>query len=82
MRDIFFELFWARFPDMGYGYVIELKYIKRGELTRDMLEKKIAEAGKELDKYTKDDYVVKAMSKGKLKKIVLVYHGWEMVYRG
>lgn len=80
--DIFLEPFWARFPDMGYGYVIELKYIKRGELTQDILEKKIAEAGEQLDKYAQDDHIVKAMSKGKLKKIVLVYHGWEMVYRG
>jgi Predicted AAA-ATPase/PD-(D/E)XK nuclease superfamily len=80
--DIFLEPFWARFPDMGYGYVIELKYIKRGELTQDMLEKKIAEAGEQLNKYAQDDHVVRAMSKGKLKKIVLVYHGWEMVYRG
>ena len=80
--DIFLEPFWARFPDMGYGYVIELKYIKRGELTRDILEKKIAEAREQLDKYAQDDHIVKAMSKGKLKKIVLVYHGWEMVYRG
>ena len=79
--DIFLEPFWARFPDMGYGYVIELKYIKRGELTRDILEKKIAEAREQLNKYAQDDHVVKAMSKGKLKKIVLVYHGWEMVYR-
>jgi hypothetical protein len=80
--DIFLEPFWARFPDMGYGYLIELKYIKRGELTRDILEKKIAEAREQLGKYAQDDHVVKAMSKGKLKKIVLIYHGWEMVYRG
>jgi hypothetical protein len=80
--DIFLEPFWARFPDMGYGYVIELKYIKRGGLTEDILEKKIAEAREQLDKYAQDDHVVRAMGKGKLKKIVLVYHGWEMVYRG
>jgi len=80
--DIFLEPFWARFPDMGYGYVIELKYIKRGELTQDILEKKIAEAREQLNKYAQDDHVVRAMSKGKLKKIVLVYHGWEMIYRG
>jgi hypothetical protein len=67
---------------MGYGYLIELKYIKRGELTRDILEKKIAEAREQLGKYAQDDHVVKAMSRGKLKKIVLIYHGWEMVYRG
>jgi PD-(D/E)XK nuclease superfamily protein len=80
--DIFLEPFWARFPDMGYGYVIEPKYIKRGELTQDILEKKIAEAGEQSDKYAQDDHIVKAMDKGELKKIVLVYHGWEMVYRG
>ncbi len=80
--DIFLEPFWARFPDMGYGYVSELKYIKRGGLTEDILEKKIAEAREQLDKYAQDDHVVRAMGKGKLKKIVLVYHGWEMVYRG
>ena len=80
--DIFLDPFWARFPDMGYGYVIELKYIKRGELTRDILKKKIAEAGEQLNKYAQDDHIVRAMGKGKLKKIVLVYHGWEMVYSG
>ena len=59
-----------------------LKYIKRGELTQDILEKKIAEAREQLNKYAQDDHIVRAMRKGKLKKIVLVYHGWEMVYRG
>jgi hypothetical protein len=45
-------------------------------------EKKIAEDREQLDKYAQDDHVVRAMGRGKLKKIVLVYHGWEMVYRG
>jgi len=30
--DLVLEPFTARYPDMGYGYVIELKYIRRGEM--------------------------------------------------
>ena len=29
--DLVLELFTARYPDIGYGYVIELKYRKRSE---------------------------------------------------
>jgi len=39
------------------------------------LKRKSPRPGEQLNKYAQDDHVVRAMSKGKLKKIVLVYHG-------
>ena len=37
------------------------------------------EAEAQLSQYSADDYIVKTKGDAKLKRIVLVYHGWELV---
>ncbi|MDM8515695.1 AAA family ATPase [Desulfobacterales bacterium HSG16] len=82
--DIYLEPFLARFPDMKYGYLIELKYISRSESLATKLEKKlkriISDATRQLKKYA-DDELMKKRSEGyTLKKLILVYQGWELIY--
>lgn len=79
--DVYLEPFLARFPDMQYGYLIELKYIPRKEFNENKLQKNIKEAKKQLKQYAEDERIQKISQNVTLKKLVLVYNGWELVYR-
>jgi len=57
-------------PDVPYPAAIELKYIKRNELTDALLAEKTAEAVAQLQRYQLPDHAV---------RVVLVFHGWELV---
>jgi len=57
-------------PDVPYPAAIELKYIKRNELTEALLTEKTAEAVAQLQRYQLPDNAV---------LVVLVFHGWELV---
>lgn len=80
--DIYLEPFLARYPDIQYGYLIELKYLPRGEDREARLPALIAEAEVQLRRYRADERVRKVAGRVTLKSVVLVYHGWELVYRG
>ena len=57
-------------PDVPYPAAIELKYIKRSEMTDALLEEKTTEAVAQLQGYELPDNAV---------QVVLVFHGWEMI---
>ncbi len=73
------EPFYEKNQKVRFGYLIEIKYIPRGEkLTENILNKKRAEAKKQLLKYAQDD-VISKKSHTKLKLIYQIWHGWELV---
>ncbi|MCP4107253.1 MAG: hypothetical protein GY749_17210 [Desulfobacteraceae bacterium] len=78
--DIFLEPFTARFPDMKYGYLIEMKYITRSEYTETLKQEKIREAEEQLRKYAGDEKLKKLAEGYTLRRLVLVFKGWELVY--
>ncbi len=79
--DIFLEPFRAGYPDIRYGYLIELKYIKRGvELTDALLQAEVDTAKEQLTQYRKDSRLAKVGDDLEWICPVLVFHGWEMVY--
>ncbi len=80
--DIYLEPFLARYPDIQYGYLIELKYLPRSEDQATRLPALIAEAEAQLRRYLTDSRVQAVAARVTLKGVVLVYHGWELVHRG
>lgn len=56
--------------EVPYGAALELKYIKRNELTAALLEQKTQEALAQLQRYQLPENTV---------KVALVFHGWELV---
>jgi len=68
-------------PYVKYMGLIELKYIKRAtKVTKELINNLISEAKEQLEIYEKDGIVTKFLRDGKkLKKVVLVFHGWELV---
>ena len=78
--DLYLEPFLARYPDMRFGYLIELKYIARGEYNPEKLKEKIAEATTQFKKYANDERIRKVAEQVPLPCLILVYNGWELVY--
>lgn len=79
--DFYLEPFLVRYPDMQFGYLIELKYIARNEFSQAKLKEKITEAEQQLARYASDPRIAVVSGLVTLKKLVLVYNGWELVYR-
>jgi hypothetical protein len=78
--DFYLEPFLARYPDMRYGYLIELEYIARTDYTEARLKKEITEAETQLRQYANDSRIQKVAAQVPLKKLVLVFSGWELVH--
>ena len=68
-------------PYVEWFGLLEFKYIKRSEkINKKLITQQIAQAKEQLEVYEKDELVTQFLEKGKkLKKIVLVFHGWELV---
>jgi len=79
--DLFLEPFLVKFPDMQYGYIIELKYISRSEFGEAVLQEKITEATEQVKQYAEDERIQSMAQQVTIKRIVMVYNGWELVYR-
>jgi len=78
--DIFMAPFLAKYPDLPYSYLIELKYISKSDYNEKKHQENISAAQKQLDQYEKSDRVKISIRNTQLKKIILVYKGWELVY--
>ncbi|MEA2059138.1 MAG: AAA family ATPase [Thermodesulfobacteriota bacterium] len=108
--DIVLKPFCHKYPDIGYGWLFEFKYIRRSKTTHkqtrdgkdkqerciepkrhEALEKniheKVNEARKQLAQYgNSDDAALKKMLHAapygnvKIKKGIVVFHGWELVH--
>ncbi len=80
--DFYIEPFFIKYKDMPFSYIIELKYIERSK-TKNLkteVNRLVKEATAQLHKYAKDKYVIETKGNTELKKIVLVYNAWELVY--
>jgi len=64
-----------------YFGLLEFKYIKREEKpTKQKIEQLKIEAKEQLNKYQNDELVTQYSKKGiTLKKVMLIFHGWELV---
>ena len=78
--DIFLEPFLAKYPDLPYLYLIELKYLKRGALTDSLLQQTIEEAQGQLAHYLQDEILQNQYASLQTIGLILVFHGWELIY--
>ena len=78
--DLYLEPFLTRYPDIGYGYLIELKYIPRGEFGAERLQAELTSAETQLQRYANDSRIQQVADQVSLKKLILIYSGWELVH--
>ncbi|UCH96899.1 MAG: AAA family ATPase [Candidatus Aminicenantes bacterium] len=83
--DLVLEPLSIQYPTIKYSYLIELKYIKpTGNKPGNprLIKKLKEEAESQLDRYSPDEKFQKAISRTTLKKLVLIFCGSRLVYKG
>ena len=69
----------AGFPGIGYGFVLEFKFMKRSDRLDDaVVAEAAAEASAQLRQYLSDDGLTRQGSVQTI-GLAVVFHGWEMV---
>ena len=78
--DLYLEPFVAQYSDMRYGYVLELKYLKRSEaLDESLVADKMQEAVLQLRSYLADPSLPRRYPSVQHLGLAMVFHGWELV---
>ena len=67
-----------RLTDMPYAYLVEVKYLKRGDSDTQIPALK-ADARAQLLKYASDEYVNSTIGGAKLRLLTVVFRGWELL---
>ena len=78
--DISLEPLLARFPHLERGYLIELKYLRRGASAGEgRIAAAAAEASAQLRGYLADARLARQYPGVRFTGLILVFHGWELV---
>jgi hypothetical protein len=82
--DLYLEPFLARYPEIKYGYLIELEHISETQFNKKGFDQSLAaekaEAEEQLRQYADDARIQQVAQQVTVKKLVLIYKGWELVY--
>ena len=79
--DISLEPLMARYPHLRVGYLIELKYLPRGEpANAARVTAAAGEATAQLQRYLADERLARQFPAVRFTGLVVVFHGWEMVF--
>ena len=79
--DISLEPLVAQFPELRYGYLVELKYLKRGEGVGDaIVQAVVQEAEAQLQRYLADQRLERMYPNVRFTALSVVFHGWEMMH--
>jgi hypothetical protein len=86
--DMIMKPFYLKYKDIQYAYLFEFKYINRTKENIEFEQKmnqKITESKAQLDQYSNDDFAKKMLhldpyGNVKLKKGIIIFHGWELVH--
>ena len=78
--DLYLEPFVAQYPDMQFGYVLELKYLKRSEsVGESVVADRMQEAVLQLRSYLADSSLAHRYPSVRHIGLAIVFHGWELV---
>ena len=71
--------FVAQYPDIGYGYVVEVKYLKRSErVDESVVGETLRGARAQLAGYLADAGLRRLASSVRHVGLAVVFHGWEL----
>ena len=77
--DLYLEPFVAQYPDIGYGYVVEVKYLKRsGRVDGSVIAERMSEAREQLAGYLADEGLRRLAPSVRHVGLAVVFHGWEL----
>ena len=77
--DLHLEPFVAQYPDIAYGYVLEVKYLKRSERVDDsVVAETMRGAREQLKGYLADEGLRRRAPSVRYIGLAVVFHGWEL----
>ena len=77
--DLYLEPFVAQYPDVGYGYVVEVKYLKRSErVDESVVAEALRGAREQLAGYLADEGLRRFAPSVRHVGLAVVFHGWEL----
>ena len=77
--DLHLEPFVAQYPDIGYGYVMEVKYLKRSERVEEsVVAETMRGAREQLKGYLADEGLRRRAPSVRYVGLAVVFHGWEL----
>ena len=77
--DLHLEPFVAQYPDIGYGYVVEVKYLKRSErVDGSVVAETMRGAREQLKGYLADEGLRRRAPSVRYIGLAVVFHGWEL----
>ena len=77
--DLHLEPFVAQYPDIGYGYVMEVKYLKRSErVDGSVVAETMRGAREQLKGYLADEGLRRRAPSVRYIGLAVVFHGWEL----
>ena len=77
--DLHLEPFVAQYPDIGYGYVMEVKYLKRSErVDESVVAETLRGARAQLAGYLADEGLWRRAPSVRYIGLAVVFHGWEL----
>ena len=77
--DLHLEPFVAQYPDIGYGYVMEVKYLKRSErVDGSVVAEMLRGAREQLKGYLADEGLRRRAPSVRYVGLAVVFHGWEL----
>ena len=77
--DLHLEPFVAQYPDIGYGYVMEVKYLKRSErVDGSVVAETMRGAREQLKGYLADEGLRRRAPSVRYVGLAVVFHGWEL----
>ena len=77
--DLYLEPFVAQYPDIGYGYVIEVKYLKRSErMDESVVAETLCGAREQVAGYLADKGLRRRAPSVRYVGLAAVFHGWEL----
>ena len=71
----------ARYPTLRHGYVVELKYLKRGDGDGAAVPSALAAAKEQLRGYLADERLARQHPSIRFTGVALLFRGWELVAR-
>ena len=69
----------ARYPSLRHGYVVELKYLKRGDGGEALVPSALDAATEQLGGYLADERLAREYPGVRFTGLALVFRGWELV---
>ena len=77
--DLYLEPFVAQYPDIGYGYVLEVKYLKRSErVDESVIAETLRGARAQVAGYLADEGLRRRAPSVRHVGLAVVFHGWEL----